>query len=247
MPPTTLIIPQHGRSDLTIACVESILRHESQPLSLLIVDDGSPDDSAAQIEHFLAGRPSSPAPPASADIKLLRRSHRGLTAAWNEAARHAGTPTLLFLNNDVLATAPFIGSLIKPLVADGPSSSYSPVLVTGARLRRETALPNSVLARLPMKHVLEGWCIALRRRDFEQLGGFDETMRLYWSDTDLQCRLLEANPVRASNIEDRRLQAIDIPLKHLAHQTTRATPTRGTQWNADREAFVRKWSNRGEA
>lgn len=108
--------------------------------------------------------------------------------------------------------------------------------MTGVRLRTERSLPPHLLRHLPTTRFLEGWCFALRREDFLKLNGFDESMRLYWSDTDLQCRLLESN--RHTPPQDALAPIPDLPLQHLSHRTTHANPTHRRQWNQDRQAFI---------
>ncbi|MCC7423497.1 MAG: glycosyltransferase family 2 protein [Planctomycetaceae bacterium] len=128
----TVIIPQHGRADLTLACITSIRRHESHPWPILVIDDGSPDKSAQQLtqllhlqsDHAQLAAPSTKLAGSqclpngvshSSHITVLHQPHRGLTAAWNTAALHATTPILVFLNNDTIASGPFLQSLILPL------------------------------------------------------------------------------------------------------------------------------------
>lgn len=295
----TVIIPQHGRADLTLACITSIRRHESHPWPILVIDDGSPDKSAQQLtqllhlqsDHAQLAAPSTKLAGSqclsngvfhSSLITVLHQPHRGLTAAWNTAALHSTTPILVFLNNDTIASGPFLQSLILPLqephrppthpgcgseqpgcrinrLAMSPSHDVPAPLspsppcpaLTGVRLRTESSLPKPLLKLLPTRQFLEGWCFAVRRDDLLRLGGFDESMTLYWSDTDFQCRLLQSHePLlqrptgQADNSTACPFIAMPhLPLRHLGHQTTHAAPTHRQQWHTDRAAFIRKWSN----
>ncbi|HUG89914.1 MAG TPA: glycosyltransferase [Planctomycetaceae bacterium] len=215
----TIIIPQHGRSDLTLACVRSLRQHEPEPHPLIIVDDGSRSEHRNAIHA--AGLPH---------VRLIDQPHAGVTAAWNRGLAAAETAFVLLLNNDVQARGPFVARLLAPL-------RKSPAVATGARLRRETGLPPDVLARPPSEWFLEGWCLAARTADLRRVGGFDERMKLYFSDTDLQARLLHAHR-RGSDA----LAAIgDLSLDHSGHQTTRRLVERRQQWRADRAAFIAKW------
>ncbi len=251
MSAATIIIPQHGRADLTLAAIRSIRDTDPIPWPILVVDDGSPDDSAERVAGI-----------DDAKVTLLRQPHRGVTAAWNHAARRAETEILVFLNNDVEARGPFVAPLIAPLLeplapasgdwgwgegADAPSRLHPaphpgcdrPPLITGVRVRRETALPRQILECLPTRRFLEGWCFALRRELFDLLGGLDESLPLYWSDTDLQCRALRL----ASEPHTVALRAIpNLLLRHFAHRTTHALGDHHARWRTDRATFVRKWA-----
>ncbi|MBW3542808.1 MAG: glycosyltransferase [Planctomycetes bacterium] len=218
-----LIIPQHGRSDLTIACLQSIRRHEPVPPTAIVVDDGSLLEHVERIRRLQFG-----------NVGVIAAGRSGVSAAWNcGAAAAAGCSRLVFLNNDVLADGPFLERLLEPLRMPN-------CLMAGARLRRETALPKETLARLPSNTFLEGWCLAVRRADFDAAGGFDESLRLYFSDTDLQGRLL-ANAGRSADA----LAAVPgLPVRHLGHATTRALPQRRRKWREDRTRFLEIWCRR---
>ena len=118
------------------------------------------------------------------NVELVRRPHRGVTAAWNAGAARSTGDVLIFLNNDVVTTGPWAGPLAS-LLAD------ERIVVAGVQ-RRERAASRTptLLERLPTRVFAAGWCFAVRRRDFEAVGGFREALRLYFSDTDLQSRLL---------------------------------------------------------
>ena len=111
-------------------------------------------------------------------------------------------------------------------------------LISGIRFRRETSLPAAVQSRLPTIDFLEGWCFALARSTFLDLGGFDESLALYFSDTDLQARALQHDETLPL------VAAPELPIQHLSHRTTRhaVKPTaRRTRWQHDRQRFMHKW------
>lgn len=217
--PATIIIPQHGQSRLTVDCIASHRRYESIRWPILIIDDGSP---AADIATVKAMRDEQ--------VTVITQPHVGVTAAWNRAAHHAATPVLVFLNNDVIFQGPVIEELTKPLIEHS-------AVITGARLRQENALPPHIVDRLPTTEFLEGWCFAVLKETWSGLGGFDESMRLYFSDTDFQARAILHQSSAQSLIAMTQL-----PLRHLGHRTAHRLPHRNAQWRADRDAFVKKWT-----
>jgi GT2 family glycosyltransferase len=113
-------------------------------------------------------------------------------------------------------------------------------VVSGIRLRRERGLPRTVMAKLPCAEFVEGWCFAVAREEFERVGGFDPAMRVYWSDTDLMCRLVLA----AGGAQDAMWVNGELPVRHLGHRTARRLAERRRLWREDRGAFIRKWSVR---
>lgn len=217
-PAATIVIPQHGRAELTIACVRSLCRCESENWPILIVDDGSAPADRERIERELP------------EALLHPQSHQGVTAAWNAGWRRVRTPYVIFLNNDVIAGARWVESMLRPLVS-------GEALACGAAWRTERALPVDVAARLPSTRFVEGWCFVTSVAVLVRLGGFDESLRLYFSDTDLQSRLMRMYGGDALGI----VTAAQAALRHHGHASTRHLPQRRAVWEADRVRFIVKW------
>ena len=218
----TIIIPQFGRAELTCACLGSLRQHEAVPWPVLVVDDGSPaaDVHAVGTRNFAA-------------TKVVRQKHYGVTAAWNLAVARIETPIAVFLNNDLLFAGPMVERLTYWL-------RDSAALVCGAAWRQERMLPPGVLQRLPTDRFLQGWCFAVRIETARRLGGFDRSMRLYWSDTDFQARAMLA----ASARDEPLVCCPNLPIRHLGHGTAARVANRSATWRADRAAFIAKWSSR---
>ena len=195
--------------------------HETSPVEIIVVDDGSEPQNRAEIESLNLPQ-----------TQVIAQSRAGVSAAWNRGAAAATAPFLIFLNNDTLFHAPVVEHLLAPL-REGNA------LLTGAAFRRETALPQSILQNLPSSDFLQGWCFAVARDEFHSLGGFDDAMTLYWSDTDFQTRLLR----KQSSLLDALTAVCGLPIRHRAHQTARTIPARRRIWQADRDIFIRKWNS----
>jgi GT2 family glycosyltransferase len=135
---------------------------------------------------------------------------------------------LIFLNNDTLTSGVWLPELAATL-------ENGMALLAGVERRREPDLPAAF--RRPAPQLLAGWCLALRRATFFELGGFDERFRLYFSDTDLQCRLLVQFGAEAL------LHVEELPVRHLGHRSTRRLTERSAIWRADRWQFLAKWNS----
>lgn len=221
----TLVIPQRNHVRLTVECVASIRNTDPKPWPILVVDDAS--DPFDALEPFGYGKDQTSAPRSS--LRILRHERqRGVTAAWNTGARHAETSFVLWLNNDVIAEGPWVEQLLRPLVAGSAE-------VTGARWRTERTVDQDLLNRHGGSRFLEGWCFATRRTSWEDLGGFDEAMAVYWGDTDFF--------VRARKHGMRLGVVNELPLRHLGHRTAHdpsCLSDRHRHWQRDRATFLRK-------
>lgn len=220
-PDATIVIPQYGQAELTIACLRSLRQRESRAWPVLVVDDGSPDHAAASVRDVLP------------DVTVIEQPHQGVTRAWNLGTAQVGTPFVVFLNNDTLTTAPWVDCLLAPL-------RNETARLCGVAWRAERALPPEVAAALPTLRFVEGWCCALSVARLRELGGFDESFHMYFSDTDLQVRLAHRFGRGSLTVVDEVQDA----LRHRGHASTRMLPQRRAIWTEDRRRFVEKW--RGE-
>lgn len=218
----TIIVPQRGRAELTLQCVRSLRDFEGSLPSVLVVDDGSGNDSAAQVRRA-----------ALPNCRVVEQPALGVTAAWNTGLRNVQTSEVVLLNNDVVVRGQFLERLLD-------SRRTRQAAIMGAEWRVEPLAPRRLAAQLPGHRLLAGWCFAFGLGLWRRLGGFDEAMKLYWSDTDFQCRAVEHLESTAPHGILR--SAGPLPLRHLGHQTVRLDPRRSLQWQQDRSAFLRKWS-----
>ena len=220
----TGVVPQRGWGELTLDCLISLRRVEPALGEIVVVDDGREDGAAELVEG--AG---------ISGVRVVRQPARGVTAAWNAGIRIAETELVLLLNNDVEATGPFLNRLIEPLRLERRQ-------VVGAEWREEPLIPEGIRSRIDGGRLLSGWCLGFARATWEALGGFDERMELYFSDTDFQCRVVEACTANRPAL----CVPASLPLRHLGHRTTRGDPERSRKWGKDRGVFLRKWEERVE-
>ena len=73
----TIIIPVYNRATLCWTAINSVMQQTVKPHALIIVDDGSTDDTASKIEQWIA-QESHDFP-----ITLLKEQHKGASAARN--------------------------------------------------------------------------------------------------------------------------------------------------------------------
>ena len=71
----SVVIPLYNKEKEIARTLRSVLAQTSQPLEIIVVDDGSTDGSAARVEEI--GSPL---------IRLIRQENRGVSAARNRAA-----------------------------------------------------------------------------------------------------------------------------------------------------------------
>ncbi len=72
MPRVTVIIPSHGHADYVGEAIQSVWEQAHADVELIVIDDGSPDDSVARIEALLDGGRDG--------TTFLQQENRGLVA-----------------------------------------------------------------------------------------------------------------------------------------------------------------------
>lgn len=204
---TTLVIPQRGRNDLTLGLLQSLHRHDplAGVVETIIVNDHPADPVSEALELH-------------AD-QIVETGGVGWTAAVNAGIAAAQPGLIVLLNNDVLCHGPWIEQLENWFEQRQESS------IVGVLSRTDPECSHELL---------EGWCLVFRRSLWKRLGGFDERMKLYFSDTDFQARAVE---------DGTELCICNLPLRHLGHQTAHdpvLCPDRRQQWQADQTAFRAK-------
>jgi glycosyltransferase involved in cell wall biosynthesis len=85
----SVIIPVYKTEKYVEAAVASVLNQTYQNLEIIVVDDGSPDDSLKLVRQFDDPR-----------IRIIEQENRGLAGARNTGIRHAVGEYIAFLDSD---------------------------------------------------------------------------------------------------------------------------------------------------
>jgi mycofactocin system glycosyltransferase len=186
-PTVTVVVPVRDRPGGLAACLVSLdgVRYPRERLDVVVVDDGSALPAAVP-----------------AGVRLVRIERpQGPAAARNAGARVARGEVLAFLDSDCLAEPAWLEALVHEL-AD-PEVAAAGGRVVAARERTWLERYEAVRSPLDLGQVRSGAgparpvpylvtaSLAIRRSDFEAVGGFDPALR-WGEDVDLSWRLVEA-------------------------------------------------------
>jgi glycosyltransferase involved in cell wall biosynthesis len=92
----SVVIPTHNRAHIIVDAINSVLAQSYRPLELLVVDDGSTDDTEAIIANWIK------ASDGQFGIRFIHQENRGGNAARNNGIRHARGKYVAFLDSDDL-------------------------------------------------------------------------------------------------------------------------------------------------
>jgi glycosyltransferase involved in cell wall biosynthesis len=183
IPTVSVIIPCYGQAQYLPAAVASVVAQTFDDWELVVVDDGSPDDTAQVAERLInrhVGR----------RIRLLRGPNQGLSRARNtgiEAARgryilpldadDEVAPTMLESTVDVLERDPSIAAVYTDLQQFGEGDHL---------IRAADFNPNT----LPDANHLS-YCSLYRREVWEAVGGYNPNMKWGYEDWDFWLGVVE--------------------------------------------------------
>jgi glycosyltransferase involved in cell wall biosynthesis len=83
----SVVIPSYNRADLLPRALDSVLAQTSPADQIIVVDDGSTDDTAGVVDGY-------------PQVEQLRQENRGVSAARNRGIRHAAHPWIALLDSD---------------------------------------------------------------------------------------------------------------------------------------------------
>ena len=205
-PSVTIIIPFHNKAEMTIDCLKSIKMSSYDNYSIFLISNNSSDDELEVVQNYIKKNER---------ITLREYNHQFNWASINNwAAQCCESEFLLFLNNDTLIISEdWIESLLdcgikKNVGAVGAKLLYEDDTIQHAGIIMQIGGIAGHAFRYHSDEVpgyfgysdvvrncaaVTGACMLVRKELWQQLDGFDESLRVSYNDVDFCLRLLEIN------------------------------------------------------
>jgi glycosyltransferase involved in cell wall biosynthesis len=188
----SIIIPSFNSGSYIVAALQSVLLQAHRPLEIIVIDDGSTDDSLAVIARCAAQHPDL--------IRYESGPNRGAPAARNRGLELAQGEYIKFLDADDLLLPDCLARQVaqaSALPPDARAIVYGDALWTdgsGAPIPGHPHRPRRPQED-PVVHIVEQspliTCPIHRRAYLEEIGGFDLTIPK-GQEFDLHLRLVLA-------------------------------------------------------
>lgn len=167
-PLVTVILPVWNRRQSVGRTIESVLAQSYPHWELIVVDDGSTDQTSDVVERYLEDR----------RIRLFKQANKGASAARNYALAHAKGEIIAYIDSDNTWCAYYLAKTVSALQSHpNRDCVYFSQLVEnpGRGLHYIRSHPFD-RDRLHREHYIDLNVFAHRRSVFEQYGGFDEQL-----------------------------------------------------------------------
>jgi glycosyltransferase involved in cell wall biosynthesis len=183
----SVIIPAYNSGKTILRALHSVFNQSLTPREVIVVDDGSSDNTAALV------RENYP------DAKLILQKNAGAAAARNTGAKASSGEFIAFLDSDDFwhkQKLEFQASIFKDHIDIGMCSTTCMFFTESSLLKNRNNLDEPIADvlydRIPFARVfrhpyLGTPSVMLRKAMFEQIGGFNENLETA-EDVDLWIR-----------------------------------------------------------
>ena len=190
-PVVSIITLTFNKAEFTYQYLESILAHTDIPYELIIVDNGSQDETTSLLDRL------------ENVTTIKNEGNLGFIKGCNQGASKARGKYLVFLNNDIIVTPEWLSKLVKTIERYPKCGAVGCKLIwpngklqeagsiiwnDGSALGygREGDPMHPEYSYLREVDYCSGACLLVRKDIFQQLGEFDERyIPAYYEDSDL--------------------------------------------------------------
>ena len=204
-PAISIIIPIFNKREFTLQMLSYLFANTHYPIcEVIIIDNNSTDNSEVVIKEFF----KSSKPHNIAGVYVRNTENKGYSMANNQGARLARGTYLCFLNNDTLPLENWLIELLKCHKHNKAGVTGAKLIIPGAGtiqhagikfdqfkypFHRYFGVDRDVKAVNEDKEypAVTGACMLVNKKEFLDMGGFDEKYWLGWEDIDLCNRYRE--------------------------------------------------------
>lgn len=182
-----VIVPLHNYADLIVETLDSVAAQRFKDMALIVVDDGSVDESRAVVENWMRNLVA----PHLTLVLLANSANAGLSVTRNTGVAYSRSEYCFFLDADNLLFPRCIEKHVRALDGRGDCiGAYSIVEEFGVA---SATMGTNVFNRERLKRGNYIDAMTMLRRDaLQRLGGF-HSIEHGWEDYDLWLRLCEAD------------------------------------------------------
>lgn len=170
----SVIVPTYNRVGLIGRAIESIVNQTYRDIEIVVVDDGSTDNTEEVIADISA---SAPRP-----IKYFKKPNGGCASARNKGTQLAAGDLIAFLDSDDLWMSDALESMVSALIKGGADFVYSPAYEaypdrTEINYPSAAGRPDNFAVEHFMETNARNGALLFRKEVFAKVGMLDEGLR----------------------------------------------------------------------
>jgi len=168
----SVVIPTYNYGRFITAAINSVLAQTSRPSEIIVVDDGSTDNTTEIVSNF------------GDRVKYVRQENAGVCAARNRGVAESKADHIAFIDADDVWQPTFLEKMLERFSKDDTVGLVHCGMrefdhVTGRTLRTHVGEKGSLERLLLWESVnVTGSVIAVSRKAFDEAGGFDPKMKV---------------------------------------------------------------------
>lgn len=116
LPLISVIVPAYNSEKFVGKCIESIQNNSYKNIEIIIINDGSKDNTAAVVSEYAKADPR---------VVLINKENGGVSKARNTGIDVATGEYIAFIDSDDYISEDFLETLIKPCIEQGAESAVS--------------------------------------------------------------------------------------------------------------------------
>ena len=176
----SIIMPTYNRANCICNAIDSALAQTYQNFELIIVDDGSTDDTIELLHkkynaHIANGK-----------IKIFEEQHNGVSYARNVALSHAKNEWITYLDSDDVLNKNYL-QYIKINILDKPQYS---IFILDNDIIRSRMINDFSYEELKKENYIQIESFIHKKHIYDELGGFDCSLKRL-TDWDVELRYLQ--------------------------------------------------------
>ena len=175
-----LAVATYNSVSTIVSCVESLVATEYPDKEIIIVDDGSTDETLEVLKKY--------------PVKVIQQNHQGVSAARDNAFRNSTGEIVAYTDSDCMVDKQWVNELIKPF------SDSQVGAVTGKTIFQTDSRCTSRIRSLDIEErytkrntytgLANGTNCAIRKKILEEIGGFNPEW-FHAEDTEVSYRILQ--------------------------------------------------------
>ena len=199
----SVVIPLYNKEKSITTTLESVFAQSYTDYEIIVVDDGSTDNSAAVVQSIISKRPMSNV---KCQIRLISKPNGGVCSARNRGIEEARGEYIALLDADDQWDKDYLSEQVR-MMREFPKAAMWGInyaeMYNGRLVRQlATGLPEGYRGyvenyfQMPNR-VSDLFCssnVVIRKDVFEKVGMFDERIK-YAEDSDMWYRIIATHPV----------------------------------------------------